>query len=222
MTTAVSGPLLSTEYLRQAGRDHESAPWPSLTSAYCALRAPVGHTLGPATHPAHVFASAVRPLIRWLGWPSPCPAPVSIGDSLVFALVASRADPVALVVVPYGRAQAESRQATTAALTLGHRWLLVTDGLWLRLVDGLRGESRGFVDFELDECARDAPSLVWLTRLAGPPAFVPGTDTYLPLRVDGSDAYGRRVCRALRAGVSDALGTFAAAVAEAMRRGMLE
>jgi hypothetical protein len=160
----------------------------------------------------------VRPLIRWLGWPSPGPASVSIGDFLVFALVASRADPVALVVVPYGRAQAESRQATSTALTLGHRWLLVTDGLWLRLVDGLRGESRGFVDFDLDECARDAASLVWLTRLAGPPAFVPGTETYLPLRVDGSDAHGRRVCRALRAGVSDALGTFTAAVAEAPGR----
>ncbi len=120
--------------------------------------------------------------------------------------------------MPYGRAQAESRQATTAALTLGHRWALVTDGLWLRLVDGLRGESRGFVDFDLDECTRDAPSLAWLTRLAGPPAFVPGTDAYLPRRVDGSDAYGRRVCRALREGVGDALGTFTAAVAEAPGR----
>ncbi len=92
-----------------------------------------------------------------------------LGDSLVFALVASRADPVALVVVPYGRAKAESREATSAALTLGHRWLLVTDGLSLRLVDGLRGESRGFVDFDLDECARDAPSLAWLTTSGRPP-----------------------------------------------------
>ena len=146
------------------------------------------------------------------------PRSVAAGDSLVFALVASRADPVALVVVPYGRARAESREATSAALTLGHRWLLVTDGLSLRLVDGLRGESRGFVDFDLDECARDATSMAWLTSLAGPAAFVPGTDSYLLRRVDGSDAYGRRVCRALREGVGDALGTFTAAVAEAPGR----
>ena len=40
----------------------------------------------------------------------------------------------------------------------------------------------------------------------------------MPRWVDGSDAYGRRVCRALRDGVGDALGTFTAAVAEAPGR----
>ena len=47
-------------------------------TARCARRS--GSTLGPATHPAHVFASAVRPLVQWLGWPSPCPARVAAGD----------------------------------------------------------------------------------------------------------------------------------------------
>ncbi len=218
MTTALSGPLLSAEYLRQADRDTDVVLGKSLSSAFCALRSPVGGTLGPASHPAHVFAVAVRPLIRWLGWPSASLASTSIGHALHFSLVASRADPVGLVVVPHGRAHAESRQATAASLTLGNRWVLVTDGQLLRLVDGLRGEGRGFVDFDLDECARDAQSLAWLARLVGPPAFVPGKDTYLPRRLDGSDAYGRRVCRALREGVGDALGAFTAAVAEAPGR----
>ncbi len=218
MTTALSGPLLSAEYLRQANGTHDPAPWASVSGRYRALRTPVGATLGPATHPAHVYATAVRPLIQWLGWPAPCPALAATGAPLVFSLVAQRADPVALVVVPYGRAQAESRQATSAALALGHRWVLVTDGLLLRLVDGMRGESRGFIDFDLDECARDEPSLAWLPRLVGPLAFVPGTDTYLTRRLEGSDAYGRRVCRALREGVGEALGTFTAAVAEAPGR----
>ena len=214
MTTALSGPLLSAEYLRQA--DGETVtPTISIASGYRALRAPVGGALGPASHPAHVFAVAVRPLIQWLGWPSPSPASVAIGRALCFSLVASRADPVGLVVVPHGRAHAESRQATRAALTLGNRWVLVTDGQLLRLVDGLRSEIRGFVDFDLDECARDARSLGWLTRLAGPPAFIPGADAYVLRLVDSSDAFGRRVCRALREGVGDALGTFTVAVAEA-------
>jgi hypothetical protein len=85
-------------------------------------------------------------------------------------------------------------------------------------VDGLRGDSRGFVDFDLDACARDEQSLRWLVHLAGPLAFVPGTDAYVLRRVDASDAFGRRVCRALRQGVGDALGTFTAAVAEAPGR----
>ena len=46
----------------------------------------------------------------------------------------------------------------------------------------------------------------------------PEPTRYLPRRVDGSDAYGRRVCRALREGVGDALGTFTAAVADAPGR----
>ena len=213
----MSGPLLSGEYLRQADREIV-APTTGRAGAYRALRAPVGGTLGPASHPAHVFAFAVRPLIRWLGWPAPSPASVSSGEVLCFALVASRADPVGLVVVPHGRADAESRHATRVALTMGSRWVLVTDGQRLRLVDGLRSDIRGFVDFDLDACARDAQSLGWLERLTGPLAFVPGTDAYVVRRVDGSDAFGRRVCRALRQGVGDALGTFTAAVAEAPGR----
>ncbi len=218
MTTALSGLLLSAEYLRQATRQIDEAPRESGVSAYRALRAPVGRSLGPASHPAHVFAVAVRPLVRWLGWPPPCPGPTVCGSALLYSLVVARTDPVCLAVVPHGRAHAQSRRATLAALTLGNRWVVVTDGQLLRLVDSLRGESRGFVDFDLDECARDVESLGWLARLVGPSAFIPGTDRHLSRWLDESDAHGRRVCRALRDGVGDALGTFTAAVADAPGR----
>lgn len=218
MTTALGGPLLSTDYLRQAHTEHDVAPWASVSRAYRAVRAPVGASLGPASHPTHVLAIAVRPLVRWLGWPAPCPNPTSVGHSLLVSLVAPRADPVALLVVPHGRAQSESRLSTAVALTHGHRWVIVTDGRLLRLVDGLRGDGRGYLDFDLDECARDDESLAWLARLIGPSAFVPGTDRYLPRRLDVSDEHGRRVCRALREGVVEALGTFTAAVADAPGR----
>ena len=100
--------------------------------------------------------------------------------------------------------------------------MLATDGATFRLIDGLRGAGQGFVDVDLDECVRDAPSLAWLRRLAGPAAFVAGADTYLQRWLSGSDAHGRRVCRALRDGVGEALGAFTAAVAEARgRRGDL-
>ena len=98
---------------------------------------------------------------------------------MLVSLVAARADPVGMVVVAHGRIQGVCRQATAEALSGGHRWVLVTDGATLRLVDGLRGAGQGFVDIDLDECVRDAPSLGWLRRLAGPAAFVAGADTYL-------------------------------------------
>ena len=145
-----------------------------------------------------------------------------MGHGLLFSLVAARADPVGLLVVPYGRTLADSREATALSLTQGQRWVVVTDGQLLRLVDGLRGEGRGFLEFDLDDCVRDAESLAWLARLVGPSAFIPGTDGYLPLRLAASDEHGRRVCRALRDGVGDALGTLTSAVAEAPgRRGDL-
>jgi hypothetical protein len=147
---------------------------------------------------------------------------MSMGHGLLFSLVAARADPVGLLVVPHGRTLADSREATALSLMQGQRWVLVTDGQRLRLVDGLRGEGRGFLEFDLDDCVHDAESLAWLARLVGPAAFVPGTDGYLPLRLAASDEHGRRVCRALRDGVADALGTLTAAVAEAPgRRGDL-
>ncbi len=221
MTTALSGPLLSVEYLRRADTGHDVPPWAS-ASAYRTMRAPVGRSLGPASHPSHVMAIAVGPLVRWLGWPLPCPVPTSMGHGLLFSLVAARADPVGLLVVPHGRTLADSREATALSLTQGQRWVVVTDGQLLRLVDGLRGEGRGFLEFDLDDCVRDAESLAWLARLVGPSAFVPGTDGYLPLRLAASDEHGRRVCRALRDGVGDALGTLTSAVAEAPgRRGDL-
>ena len=217
MPTALSGPLLSAEYLR-AQDDHDSAPPGAVVTAYRSLRAPVGASLGPASHPAHVLAIAVRPLIRWLGWPAPCPAVTTAGTAQLVSLVAARADPVALVVAPHGRIQPVFRQATLAALAEGHRWVLVTDGATLRLVDGMRGSGQGFVDVDLDECARDATSLTWLRRLTGPAAFVGGADTYLQRWLDGSDAHGRRVCRALRDGDGDALDSFTDAMADARGR----
>jgi hypothetical protein len=213
---AISGPLLSADYLGRA--DDTVALPPSLVGAYRAVRAPVGRTLGPASHAAQVFSVAVRPLIRWLGWLRPSSASDLRGKGLTYALVAPRADPVVLVVVPHGRAHSTTRLAASDALTHGTRWILVTDGQLLRLVDGPRGGTRGFLDFDLDECMSDLRSLAWFRRLVGPMAFVPSAETYLLRCLDASDAHGRRVCRGLRQGVGDALGTFTSAVAEARGR----
>lgn len=217
MTTAISGPLLSAEYLRQTDAADVAAEAARRRTAYRAVRVPVSGSLGPASHPSHVHAVAVRPLLAWLGWPTPCPA--AHGDqTLAYWLVAPRCDAVGLVVVPQGDADAHCRQAVVGALVHGARWIVVTDGQVLRIVDALRGDGRGFIEFDLDECARDVTSLGWLARLAGPPAFVPGTAASLSHWLATSDAHGRRVCRALRDGVGEALGTFTAAASGAPGR----
>ena len=90
-------------------------------------------------------------------------------------------------------------------------------GYSLRLIDGLRGVTRGYLEFEFDACTRR-----WgIADLAGAPSrpvcVRQGRRLVCSLTrwLDESDAFGRRVCRLLRAGVADALTTFTEAVAAA-------
>lgn len=217
MPAALSGPLLSIEYLREAAVAAPIGPSAAIVGRFRALRAQCRHALGPASAPSAILSVAIRPLIVWLGWPCPSTRSTPAGSALLWPLFAARTEPVGLLVVPYGRVGRPGRQAINAALGAGCRWLLVTDGHVLRLVDGVRAESRSFLEFDLDACAGDGESLAWLVRLAGPAAFAEA-DPALARWLRESDAWGRRVCRALQTGVGVALATFTEAVAHAPGR----
>jgi hypothetical protein len=216
VATALSGPLLSTEYLRHAAGTSVGIPPPAV-ARFRSLRARCRHALGPASPPSAVLSFAARPLVLWLGWPGPPAAATTAGPALLAPLLAPRTEPVGLVAAAYGRVARPGRLAIAESLAAGCRWLIVTDGHVLRLVDGVRAEARAFVEFDLDACAEDAESLAWLVRLAGPRAFAEA-DPALLRWLRESDAWGRRVCGALRAGVGDALSAFTEAVAVAPGR----
>jgi hypothetical protein len=130
-------------------------------------------------------------------------------------LIAAGADEVALVVVGPGRIAAHSRRAGDAALTSGTRWAIVTDGVVVRLIDALRSEGRGHLDFDLDACRDDPAGVAWMAWLLGPSAFDSGGASRVVHAITASDALGHRVCLALRNGVGRALDDFTRAVAGA-------
>ena len=218
MLPGISGPLLSADYL-QTAPNGPRAPGPSVRS-FSRLRAGVAVALGPASHPWQVLAIAARPLVRWLGWPdATARGTVSAsGDSVVVPLVAAGADDVVLVVVGGGRVAAQSRKAAATALAHGARWALATDGVALRLIDALRSEGRGHLDFDLDACRDDPAGVGWILYLMAPVAFDAGADGAVARSIAASDALGHRVCLSLRDGVGRALDDFTHAVAAARGR----
>lgn len=216
---AISGHLLSADYVRR--QSPPAVPSAAAAARFAALRRNAASLLGPALAPRAVAAGIALPLVRWLGWPAPL-VETQASHYCAFHLVASRTEPVLLVTTAPGAASRPLRGAFARALGSGGRWLLVTDGHLLRIVDVLRGDPRGVLDIALDACRDDAVALGWLVSIAAPAAFVEGSTQSLASLAAESDAHGRQVCAALRDGVGDALDTMTTAVAAAggSRRGL--
>jgi hypothetical protein len=214
-----SGQLVSADYLQREAPP--VCPTAAASARFATLRRDAGRVLGPALAPRAVAASVALPLARWLGWPAPCAERPS-RDFCAFQLVAPGTEPVLMAATAAGGATRPLRSAVALALANGGRWLLVTDGRLLRVVDVLRGDPRGVLDIALDACNDDGIALGWLVALAGPAAFVTGGARSLAALAHESEAHGKRVCAALREGVGDALDTLTTAVAAAggSRRGV--
>jgi hypothetical protein len=210
-----AGQLLSSDYLR--GTLPPSNPMSAASTRYAALRREAARVLGPALAPRAVASVVAVPLVRWLGWPTPSPGKQT-ADFCTFELVGPGTEPVLLVATAAGAACRPLRAAIGYALSSGGRWLLVTDGRTLRIVDSIRGDPRGAIDIALDRCRDDGVALAWLVALAGPGAFVRDSPTALSALVHASEAHGRRVCAALRDGVGHALDALTLAVSAAAGR----
>ena len=163
---AFRGALIAADYLDRTGPP--AGPLPAaIVSRFAALRRDASSVLGPALHPRTVTAVVALPLLRWLGWPAAAVEALS-GEDCRLPLIAAGTARTMLVVVPAGTATRSDRRVISAALGLGCRLMMVTDGRTLRIADGIRGDPRGVLDVDLDRCVGDPGALAWLVALAGP------------------------------------------------------
>jgi hypothetical protein len=215
MPAAIDGGLLSSDFLA-SGLVAAYGDLPKLADmaerAYARELAAAEVSLGPASGARAVLEASVRALVHWLGWMLEEPQPAASG-TLRSTLVAAGAEPVALVVLPWARDPAASeRSAASAALEKGRRWVFLTNGRRLRLVDATRVPSAA-LDCDLRLCGSHPESLARLHLLCGPRSFQPlGEGTVLDHARALSDVEGVRVCRDLRDGVRSALATFGRAI----------
>jgi hypothetical protein len=221
MPAAIAGGLLSSGFL-ESGLVAAYGDVPEVTQAafraYGRDRAAAEIALGPASGARAVLEASGRPLVRWLGWIAGEAHAAPFG-AIHLALVAPGADPVQLVVLPWARDPGSAeRSAASTALAGGRRWVLLTNGRRLRIVDATRVPSAA-LDCDLGLCGSDPGSLARLSLLAGPRSFRPDTGgTVLDRARALSDAEGVSVCRDLRDGVRSALATFAHAIDTRVRR----
>lgn len=215
MQPFISGGLVSRDFLEMTDSLRTRAAFDvALAREYRRTRARALTVLGPTSGAAVVFDSAARPLVRWLGWTDARAS--RHGGAIWTSLAAPGGGPIGLLVLAWGQLSAEAgRMAVRLTLTEGWRWAMATDGRTLRVIDPLRGEAARHLDFDLDGCGADEAALWWLRQLASPVAYRGSDAESLEQMVRASDAHGVRVCRALRTGVTSALGTLAAAMLQA-------
>ena len=169
-------------------------------------------------HATAVLPVAVVPLARWLGWSASPGGATAAEGGWWCPLAAARADDVRLFVTAGALTESDSRRSLKAALGDGARWTVVTDGLSAspdRRPARRDTRLRGVRPRRLRRRWRGAGVAGAAAR---PDCIRRDGDSPLTRWLDESDAFGRRVCRALRAGVADALTTFTDAVAAAPGR----
>jgi hypothetical protein len=160
-------------------------------------------SLGPASSVRSIADAAVVPLLRTLGF--------GVSHHLeanghVVLVASTPAGPVMPVVVSAWAAPLDVswRAAVLNGAGLDARWCLCCNGVALRIVDAQRTWSRRYLEFDLRVLARDddGAALLWaLLRADGMGA----PQSLLDRAVDLSSRHAVTVCRALGAGVLEAL-----------------
>jgi hypothetical protein len=200
-----SGRLISESFLERhlaADPNHGVDAGRSMRLALGAARRR-SNALGPASGLRSILELGAEPFLVTLGLPRPSTVERS-GDVLV-ATVAAHERPVALVVAPW-RARLDPlwRTAVVSARQRGARWVLLFNGMTVRLVSASRLYSRRYAEFDLDLAADD-------DRTAAAAAALLGGDAVDRL-VEASDRDSAAVCRALRNGVLEASAEVLAAL----------
>ena len=206
MIAGVSGRLISATFAQHAltALPGLVPPVPAAVDrALASLAERIDARLGPASSVRAITDVALVPLLHTLGFEI-----AERLDRVETCCLRTRAGtargPLAIVVPWEQPLDRTWRQSVIAAIEVDAWWCFCSNGRTLRLVDGRRTWSRDYLEFDLRSLATspDAVRLLW--ALARADAMRP-TPAALDVAATQSSAHGIAVCRALGAGVLDAL-----------------
>jgi len=160
-------------------------------------------SFGPTSSVRAVTDGVVIPLLRILGL-----SPTRRVDREASTLVETAwcgAPSIPVVVVGWGESlDAAWRTSVLDAIRLDARWCVCSNGVEWRVVDAHRTWSRHYIEFDLGLLAHEPEARALLWRI-GRGESITQAPSLLERVVNLSDGYGTEVCRALGAGVIEAL-----------------
>ena len=204
MIPGVRGRLITASYVRDLLPDAASeSPPPAFGRAIDSWWERVDDTLGPASSVRAIADSAVVPLLRLLDLSISSRTEIT-GGCLLQTRWSDQPGPQVLVVGWNQPLTPAWRTAVLGAIAIDCRWSFCINGTSLRIVDARRTWSRDYLEFDLAVAAHhpEPRSLLW-TFARG--AAVTGSTPLLDRAVEQSARHGVDVCRALGAGVLEAL-----------------
>jgi hypothetical protein len=172
--------------------------------------------LGPASSVRAIADIAAIPLLRILGF-DVIRRTDSDTDCSLLAAGGRNESTLIVLVAPWGEPLARAwRAAVLRAVATDARWCVCCNGRALRLVDGRRTWSREYLEFDLPSLGREPEAQTLFWSLARAEAMA-GRPPVLDRAVELSARHGVEVCRALGAGVLEALQLLVGSVSSRTR-----
>ena len=205
MSAAFAGRLISAAFVRDLlpSLPFSSLPPPHVVRALDRWRDRCDRTLGPASATRTIADVAVLALLDVLEFR--IEARRDSRDRVVIRTAWLDLRGPDVLVVPWGHPLGGAwRDAVREAIASDGRWVYVTDGQRLRVVDGRRLWSRDYFEVNLALCGDDAEAqrLLWTFLRA---ASISASPPPLLEAATVSSRHGSEICRALGAGVLEAL-----------------
>jgi hypothetical protein len=218
MIPGVHGRLLTASFIRDRLRTLPgvSAPPPTWARRLAECTRRIEAALGAASSVRAITDVAVLPLIELLGLQVVRNADVDGTRRL--ELAAGECSVVIALTTGWGEPLDRLwRSSIVDAIGADARWCLCCNGRALRLVDARRTWSRDYLEFDLVLLGREleAQAVLWTVARAG---AIIGNPPLLDTAVTLSRQHGTQVCRALGAGVLEALEVLLTALTRSGRQ----
>jgi hypothetical protein len=218
MIAGVRGRLLTASFIRDVFPALPGAgpPPPAWDRKLATWSKQVESTLGTASSVRAITDLALLPLVDLLGLTVvqrrdndgvSCLELIAGGQSSVIGLTTAWGEPLERVW----------RSSIAGAIATDARWCLCCNGRVLRLVDARKTWSRDYLEFDLALLGLQPETQAVLWSVACERAFT-GSPALLDTAVELSRHHGLEVCRALGAGVLQALETLLAALTQGRRQ----
>ena len=217
MLRGVTGRLVTASFVRERMWDQVHAPHlpPDVARGLAAWSERLEPSLGPASGVRAIADAAIVPLARLLGYT--VGARQDAHECCTVELCHDGVPVIGVIVGPWrSPLRGLWRAAVTAAIAHDRRWWFCCNGVTLRIVDAHHTWTRASLDFDVLTAPRepDAARLLWWLAHAQAMAATP---PLLDRAAAESARYGVEVCRALGAGVIDALHLLLGTLARSRR-----